>query len=281
MPGYFRGWYMKCQSDSQTLALIPAVHEEKGKKSCSLQIITDDHSWNLCFPFSSFQESGERIRLERNEFGSQGILLDLQTPELTAAGAVSFGKLTPLHYDIMGPFRYVPFLECRHSVMSMKHTVTGELTVNGVPYRFRNADGYWEGDRGRSFPREYAWTQCSFPAGSIMLSVARIPIGGFHFTGIIGFVLLNGQEYRLATYLGAKLSLIRDGEIIVRQGRRSLRAKLLDQAAQPLQAPLTGAMVRTIHEHPSCRAFYCFQENGRTLLSFEATNASFEYEYPF
>lgn len=27
MKGAFYGWYMKCQSDSQTLAVIPAVHQ--------------------------------------------------------------------------------------------------------------------------------------------------------------------------------------------------------------------------------------------------------------
>ena len=38
-----------------------------------------------------------------------------------------------------------------------------------------------------------------------MLSVADIPIAGIHFTGIIGNILWEGKEYRLATYLGARL----------------------------------------------------------------------------
>ncbi len=41
---------------------------------------------------------------------------------------------------------------------------------------FHNAVGYWEGDEGHSFPREYAWTQCSFP---------------FHFRRVIGVVLFE------------------------------------------------------------------------------------------
>lgn len=51
--------------------------------------------------------------------------------------------------------------------------------VNGREYSFRSAWGYWEGDRGRSFPREYVWTQCCFRGGSLMLSVADIPLPGF------------------------------------------------------------------------------------------------------
>lgn len=54
---------------------------------------------------------------------------------------------------------------------------------------FQNGWGYWEGDQGRSFPKEYAWTQCRLPNGSLMLSMADIPIAGVHFTGIIGNIL--------------------------------------------------------------------------------------------
>lgn len=41
MRNTFYGWYMKCQSDLQTLAVIPAVHQNGKKRTCSIQIITD------------------------------------------------------------------------------------------------------------------------------------------------------------------------------------------------------------------------------------------------
>lgn len=46
-----------------------------------------------------------------------------------------------------------------------------------------------------------------------------------------------------------------------------------------MRAPVDGAMVRTIHEHPSCKVLYLFEENGATLLELDAPNAAFEYEY--
>lgn len=112
-----------------------------------------------------------------------------------------------------------------------------------------------------------------------MLSIADIPIGGFHFTGVIGIVLLHGKEFRLATYLGAKTVKIEAGEIIVRQGRFSLTVTPQEQSGHPLRAPVGGAMVRTIHEHPSCKVLYIFEENGVPLLELDAPNAAFEYEY--
>lgn len=138
-----------------------------------------------------------------------------------------------------------PILECRHSIWSMKHRVWGSVSVNGTPFSFDGAQGYWEGDRGRSFPREYIWTQCSFPEGALMLSVADIPIAGFHFRGLIGVVVLDGREYRFGTYLGAKTSEIGNGRVKVVQGRMELEAALLEQTGKPLKAPARGKMVRT------------------------------------
>ncbi len=277
----FWGWYFKCQSDSHTLAVIPAVHSEKNKKSCSIQLITNSYSQNICFPYAAYRKGKDCVEIADNRFGKHGIWLNLHTLELTATGSVSFENITPIKYDIMGPFAFVPFMECRHSVMSMMHDVTGEININGKPYVFRKASGYWEGDRGRSFPKEYIWTQCNFEKGSIMLSVADIPIGRRRFTGVIGVVLLNGKEYRIATYLGAKTLRIYNGEVIVRQGDMYLRVKCLENTAHPLCAPQTGAMNRTIHENPSCRVYYKFEQNDTTHFEFEATNAAFEYEYPY
>lgn len=202
MRNCFSGWYFRCQSEQQTFAVIPSVHRANKSKFCAIQLITDTQSFHIPFPYPDFQKKDNQISISGNRFGQDGITLDIHTPELHAAGSVWFGTFTPIKYDIMGPFQYVPFMQCRHSVYSMRHSVNGALSINGTPYVFRSAVGYMEGDRGYSFPRQYVWTQCSFPAGSLMLSIADIPFGCFCFTGIIGIVLLHGKEYRLATYLG-------------------------------------------------------------------------------
>lgn len=62
-----------------------------------------------------------------------------------------------------------------------------------------------------------------------MLSVADIPMAGIHFTGIIGVVLWHGKEYRLATYLGAKVSQNQNGKIRIVQGNMELEVCLLEK----------------------------------------------------
>lgn len=279
MQGYFYGWYFKCQSDTQTLAVIPAVHETEKRRTCSIQIITNEQAWTIPFAADDFRHGDDKLLIDKNQFGKSGIRLAIHTPELTAKGRLYFGALAPLQYDIMGPFALVPFLECRHSVRSMRHLVNGTVNINGQEYSFHNAWGYWEGDRGRSFPKEYAWTQCIFPEGSLMLSVADIPMAGFHFTGVIGTVLLRGREYRFATYLGAKAVKIKNGMLRIIQGDMVFEARLLQKADNPLKAPKLGDMVRTVHESASCRACYRFRKGNRTLFSLATDRASFEYEY--
>ena len=278
MRNYFYGWYFKCQSDTQTLSIIPAVHRSGQKKSCSIQVITENHAWNADYPAAAFHRAGKDIWIGRNRFGERGILLAVHTPELDISGELRFGPLFPLKYDIMGFFSIFPFLKCRHSVWSMRHLVYGRMNVNGLEYLFQNAVGYWEGDEGRSFPREYAWTQCSFPGGSLMLAVADVPVAGFHFRGVIGVVLWKRREYRLATYLGARAVQVRSGRLRIVQGNLELEARLLEKVRSPLKAPANGDMVRTIHENAACRAFYAFRKGEYPLFSFTTDRASFEYE---
>ncbi len=277
--GYFKGWYFKCSTQDKAIAFIPAYHYSNNKKSASLQIITDDKALNIPFDTLEYQENPLYVKIGNCAFSEKGITLNFQGNNLTLKGELYFKDLSPIRYDIMGPFKFVPFMQCRHSVYSMSHKINGQIIVNGQLYKFENAIGYIEGDRGRSFPKKYIWTQCCFQNNSLMLSVADIPFLGFHFTGIIGVLLLNSKEYRIATYLGAKIKQIGENTVTVKQGDFEFTAKLLNKNAHPLAAPTNGNMCRTIHESASCEAYFRFSHKDRVLCEFTTYKASFEFEY--
>ncbi len=277
--GYFKGWYFKCSTKDKTIAFIPAYHYSNNKKTASLQIITDDKAINISFDTLEYREKPLYVKIGNCVFSHEGIILDFNDDGLTLEGKLYFEKLSPIRYDIMGPFKFVPFMQCRHSVYSMCHKINGEIKVNEQLYKFENGIGYIEGDCGRSFPKKYIWTQCCFDNNSLMLSVADIPFLGIHFTGIIGVIFLNGKEYRIATYLGAKIKQLDKNTVTVKQGSFELTAKLLKKNAQPLAAPSNGDMCRTIHESASCEAYYRFSHKGKVLCEFITDKASFEFEY--
>ena len=188
MSDYFYGWYFRCQGEDGTLAVIPAVHRADGKWSCSVQVITEQESWNTDFPIRQFRINRRKgiMQIGENVFSQKGIRLNLEgrreskilsveeqsthgqdsarADSWQIKGILRFGPFTMPAYDIMGPFRFLPGMECIHAVYSMEHSVNGELEINGQRLRFRDGQGYLEGDSGRSFPKKYVWTQHRDPA---------------------------------------------------------------------------------------------------------------------
>ncbi len=282
MKGFFEGWYFKQQAAGGLIALIPALHGDQNGKAASLQIVTPGQALCIGFPKEALKVINRKephIALGNSLFSSKGITLDISSEELKAYGNLSFGPLKRPRRDIMGPFRFVPLMECRHSVFSMSHEVHGELTLNGRKMNFERGTGYIEGDRGYSFPKRYLWTHCSNDEASLMLSVADIPFLGATFTGIISLIMFRGHEYRLATYLGAKTVSVKDGHAEIRQGNLTLTVHLLEERIQLLAAPVQGAMTRHIRESLACRVHYRFCRDNEVLFDFISECASFENEY--
>lgn len=207
---WFEGWYFKHQGENGGLALIPAIHRQrKGEWTASLQIITPWESRMVCYPIEAFTRGEElQIRLGESWFSQEGICLKVDEPGLSLRGELRYGPLTVPREDIMGPFRHVPHMQCVHGICSMGHRVDGAAELNGKALYFDKGRGYWETDRGRSFPRRYLWTQCSWQERqrvSLMLAIAHIPVGLGSFTGIICQIIFAGRPIRLATYQGAKV----------------------------------------------------------------------------
>jgi len=279
----FEGWYCKHQNETDTISFIPAFHvDEFGQKSASIQVITNSSSWFAEYPEGEFELNRRPFcaRIGDSMFSELGADVHINIKGLKLSGTLEYGDMVRPESDIMGPFRFVPFMQCRHGILSLCHEVNGKLMINGRTLAFKNGRGYIETDRGRSFPSEYAWTQCSWgdsPPAGLMLAVADIPFGGGSFMGCIGSVYYRGREYRLATYRLAKLLRFSEDEICVKQGNLALEVNLLGKNPQKLRAPDNGGLTRTIHESASCRVRYRFWVNERAVFDFVSDRASFEY----
>lgn len=281
----FEGWYFKQQSNQDMIAFIPAIHTDiNGRRSGSVQVVTPEQSYYIELPdyAVSIDRRNFVIRAGDSTFSAGGIEVSIRNNELTVNGRLSFGAIKPPCGDIMGPYKFLPMMECRHSVFSLTHTVGGSLMVNGRLLGFSEGTGYLEGDKGRSFPKRYIWTQYSWndkgPC-ALMLSAAEVKPLGREFVGIIGFVYYMGREYRIATYRGARIAEIGGGTVAVRQGDFKLSAQCLDHGGHALRAPKSGKMNRLIKESLSCGARYIFTEKNNVLFELTTDRASFEYEY--
>ena len=281
---YFEGWYFKHQNpQGQTLALIPAFHiDREGRRTASLQVISKDQAWWLEYPETQLKVSRQpfQVQIGQSSFGSRGIDLHIRQDNLSLCGSLRYGPFTALRSDIMGPFRFFAGMQCSHGVISMGHSLSGTLELNGERLDFSDGIGYIETDRGRSFPSKYLWTQCVWDGlerGSLMLAIATIPLPVGGFTGCICSVLYRGREYRLATYRDTKIEKWSPSGAVIRQGKYRLEVELLNERRQPLRAPVEGRMERTIHESLCAEVRYRFWHGDNLLLQHTNPNASFEY----
>lgn len=280
MNKFFYGWYFRCQSGTETVAVIPAVHISNQKRSCSVQVITEKGTWNVEFPIHQFRINRKKLimKIGENVFSKKGMRLNFKAGDTQIRGVVQFQNFVKQKYDIMGPFQYIPMMECRHALYSLQHSVNGSLWIGTQKIQMESAKGYMEGDSGVSFPDKYVWTQSFFEEGCIVLAAATVPIGGLSFTGTIGIVHWKGREYRFATYLGAAVTKMEKGELFVRQRGYELKVKLLDDKAYALRAPDEGNMTRRILENVCCYASYSMTYKGKLVFEKKTKKAAFEYE---
>ncbi|MGL4606250.1 MAG: tocopherol cyclase family protein [Eubacteriaceae bacterium] len=279
---FFEGWYFKNQTNDRSIAFIPGINiDALGNKQAFIQIITPSQSYLAEYDFSEFkaQPDAFSFQIGNSVFQKSGISVNINTPQIRIKGHLTYTSPTPLKYDIMGPFSIFPSMECNHGILSLNHHITGVLKVNGVTLNFDRGVGYIEKDWGRSFPKNYLWTQCNLfsdPNTSVMISIADIPFLGKTFKGCIAVVYYKNKEYRLATYKGVKILKCNHKGAIITQGSYRLEATFFDASPQPLFAPTQGEMSRTIRENIASKVNYTFYKKNTCLFNLTSDHASLE-----
>lgn len=269
---YFEGWYFKQVStdESVVLALIPSMMRRNGHEHAMLQIILAEKiegKWKiqthrLDFPMSAFDYASQPFALSvsNNTFTKKGISLKINTPSLNIEGKISFGPFTTLPTTnisptIMGPFSYLPFMECIHGIGSLHHSLKGSLRINERSVSFDQGIGYIEKDWGQSFPEYYVWLQSNHfrqRPSCLFFSWADIPLGPYRFPGFICHLWIDGKHHRFATYNGASCTIEEMREdrvtIMLRKRNQSLRIQARVDTKGTLSAPKHGQMDHQIKE---------------------------------
>jgi len=273
MKEYFEGWYYKHQANGKTLALIPG----KAADGAFIHVVTNTQAFFITYPLTKYTK-GVAVSIDRNIFSESGVYVDINSPELKLEGVIKYQNLVPISGDIMGPFRFFP-MECRHGIISMNHDLKGSVKLNDETYNFDGGKGYIESDSGKSFPAKYTWIHCNdFKEDcSITTAVAKIPFYGLKFWGCICVIMLNGKEYRLATYKGVKIITCEPGDIELAQGKYRLSIKIHSKGGLTLPAPRFGKMNHEILEDISCPASFKFTKGDQVLFDSSSDQASYEY----
>jgi tocopherol cyclase len=265
---YFEGWYFKVVNEAETRAFA-FIHgiavESSSEKHAFIQILDGKKrtAHYHKFEFETFKPDSNqfKIAIGNNYFSEQELQLNL--PELKASLQFLGNVPWPNRWyspGIMGPYTFLPLMECYHGIVSMDHRISGQIEVDGEVLDFRNGRGYIEKDWGKSFPSAYVWIQTnhfSQPGFSLKLSIAKIPYLGYSFVGLIAGVWLGDRLIQFTTYNRSFLrkSLIDTEKVELVMENNKFRIEILArrEAGTALASPILGLMDGRIEESMNAR----------------------------
>lgn len=265
---YFEGWYYKLVSpDLKTsIAFIPGISINKKDPHAFIQVfLSTKHqlvTHYIRYSSDNFTYSHDQfmVQIENQLFTKNEIDINIDDQQIKIKGEIKLQKHIPLKSslyapNIMGPFAYIPFMECNHGVISMNSFLSGKLVINNETIDFNQGKAYLEKDWGTSFPSQYIWLQSNHFKNvntSIMFSYATIPFIGLSFKGLIVNLIYNQKEYRFSTYNFTKIIKkdILDNSIyfILKRGQYKLHVHAKKDSEVELKSPSFGMMNQTIKE---------------------------------
>ena len=289
---YFEGWYFKNTNNQNGISFIPGINIVQNDKKAFIQVITNNKSYFVDYNIKDFEYSFEPfcIKIGNNTFSKKGIHIDIKDVKqnIDIYGEVKYSNSKNintnfLNPNIMGPFSYIPFMECNHAILSMQNKVDGQISINNKKLNFDNNVGYIEKDWGCSFPKSYIWCQGNCfqkTNASFMISIADIPFKLFSFTGIICVLMINNKEFKFTTYNDSKL--LKDKvdtnflDISLKKGSYYLNIKSTYDKGNKLAAPVKGKMSKEIFESISSLIKVTLKKDNTVIFSDTSANCGLE-----
>jgi hypothetical protein len=248
----------------------------------------DEFSWNKKYLY---------LKIGNSVFTDKYIYLDIQNEIFKVKGRLDYTN--NINYPgslfspgIMGWYSFVPFMECKHGIVSVNHDVTGSIKVNGDEVDFGGGKGYIEKDWGTSFPEAWLWVQANnFNDGntSFSFSVAKIPWLGRFFIGFIAFLYYNGKFIMFSTYNNSSITQIDHSDysidLVMKNHKFVLKVNIKKSTFGELRAPISGNMSRRIKESIDSEVIISlFDFNGNLIYNDSSKRAGLEvidkiYEY--
>ena len=288
----FEGWYFKFvdAAGERPRAVIPGVF--LGEDAHAFIQLLDGRAGTSAyhrFPLSSFQADGDRfdVSIGRSRFHQGGVTLAIDARETeaqqTVSGTVLFSRWTgwPVSLTspgVMGPYSFVPLMECNHGILSMDHDLSGKLAVDGEAVSYDGGRGYIEKDWGRGFPRGYVWAQSNHfdeDGVSISASVARIPWLTGSFRGFLVGLLLRGRLYRFTTYTGARIEELsvddHNYRVVVQDSEHRLEIRATRSEGGLLHAPYDKRMVERVAETMTSQIDICLRRLADKSVLYEGS----------
>lgn len=282
--GYFEGWYFKqvTGNGKDVYSFIPGISLNPEDPHAFIQVINGITGETHYITYDIGQFSWKKDRFEvmvgSSVFSREGIHLDINDEGFKVFGKIDFSEnvfypASLLSPGVMGWYSFVPFMECKHGVVSVNHNLSGSLSINEKVVDFAGGKGYIEKDWGKSFPKAWLWLQCNTfvnSNASLMISIADIPWLGSYFLGLIAFIYVDDRFYLFNTYSKSTIEILDKQDDIIHIGLGSKAHKLLVDVKRnksgELKAPKLGSMSRRIKESVDSEVSVSLMDKQNNIL---------------
>jgi tocopherol cyclase len=290
---FFELWYYKIFNATENvgLAVIPGISiDEKGNKEVSIQILDGQNKLAKYYEFPAETFVPKRgvfeLKIGNNFFSGNKIILDLPSikGELTFHHRAPWkGKL--LSPGIMGPYSFIPRMECYHDILTMYSEMEGELVIEGETVNFTHGRGFIEKDWGRSLPTNYIAMQSSHFSEkeiSIKISIAEVPWMKSSFVGFIVAFWFNNQMVQFNTYNRSKIKKCSVEGNVVRinmiNPKHRIEIIATRDSGTQVQGPINGLMTGKITESMTSelRIKLFERKTGKMIFNDTGGNAGLE-----
>ncbi len=263
---YFEGWYFKHVSKDldSVYSFIPGISLNSVNPHAFIQVINGltGETQYIEYPVSAFSYTTKYFQVQVGDsvFTADSMVLNINSSLIKVNGRLSYSgsvkyPSSAISPGIMGWYSFVPYMECKHGVVSVTHRIDGTLTVDDGLCDFSGGKGYIEKDWGKSFPESWIWLQGNNFTNSdacVMMSIAKIPWLGSFFTGFLGFLYFDGEFYPFSTYQKSEITGISmaDEKLTLSFRGKKHHLKIVASLKQSgiLLAPKSGKMSRRIKE---------------------------------
>lgn len=280
---YFEGWYYKLTDSKgeRTISVIPGVSIGEWDAHAFIQVIDQDnkvHYFRYDLNEFNYNEKLFEIMIGDNYFSKSRVRLNLVNHNLKIRGDLYFNNImefpkTCICLGVMGPFLYIPWMECYHDIISLQHDIAGHLLISDKKVEFSGGVGYIEKNWGKSMPSSWIWMQSNHfhpDDVSISLEIGKIPCLSGSFIGFIVLFRYKDRIFRFTTYSGARIRRLYYSsnklKVTVQDCRFRLEMIVTHSEGGILKAPVNGRMSRDIVESNNAVVKVRFSDRKGNIL---------------
>ncbi len=266
---FFEGWYLRLTTTKgESYAFIIGISKGTNPHSF-VQVLTHGDCSSQYVKYDNYKfdasDSKLHVRLDKNHLSLSEFTVDIDTPEITVKGRLSFHSVlkwpdSRLCPGSMGVFNHIGCLECYTQVCIQHALADGILEINGKTVDFSGAHVYMEKNHGRSFPKRWLWLQASHFSdrrATLSVSLGRVPFLFTAFDGVIAALTVDGRFYKFTTMNNTSHRFHQkdDGGVLVLvNAEHLLKVRIYANAIGDntpfisLRSPQNGSMSGTVRE---------------------------------